>query len=119
VTRLTDAREAVEHLEAELDDLTVPAQLFADLRTMDAALGRMAQLEKVAELARALVADPGADPLLLNLAVTELDNHPDTREPGVVVTLEAIPRSPAAEEAARRAWDSWRGQRGPGVTEAP
>ena len=98
-----------------------------DRATVLGALGRMAQLEKVAELARPVVARD-AGPFawtdachLLELALVELDHHPDTRETNPVdptVLLDAL-TSPSAEEAARRAWDSWRGQRGPSVTEDP
>jgi hypothetical protein len=62
---------------------------------------RIAQLEKVAELARQLPPSPAfvgsdSDALLrVELALTELDNHSDTR-----------PDSP--EQTARARWDSWR-----------
>jgi hypothetical protein len=142
VSRLTEARAALDVLEAELDDAAVPASLFAELRRVDFALKRMAQLEKVAELARAAVeselgTDASGPVWLLELGLTELDNHPDTREPQLIAELvtpiqdpidQALAdgfarmnraRNPSAEAAARRAWDSWRDQRGPSVTEAP
>lgn len=80
MSRLIDAHRAVERLRAH----GLPSQRGA-LDAITLALGRMAQLEKVAELARAHCNRTGigddSQEFLLDLAVTELDNHPDTKEP--------------------------------------
>jgi hypothetical protein len=81
VSRLTEAHRAVERLRAH----GLPSQRGA-LDAITLALGRMAQLEKVAELARRLVDPMGQGPradraALLDLALIELDHHPDTKEP--------------------------------------
>jgi hypothetical protein len=88
VSRLTEAQAALDMLVNEAGGQPPTA---AELRAIpdapavvDAALARMAQLEKVAELARDAELDlRGEDSdalVLLRLAVTELDNHPDTKE---------------------------------------
>jgi hypothetical protein len=81
------------------------------------ALQRMAQLEKVAELARRRRnAGDGARadrPALLDLALSELDNHPDTRESQTLAEVRPDDRP------AREAWPSWQHLRGPSVTEEP
>jgi hypothetical protein len=83
-----DVRAAVEMLVNEAGGYPPTAaelEAIPDARAVvDAALARMAQLEKVAELARDAELDlRGEDSdalVLLRLAVTELDNHPDTKE---------------------------------------
>jgi hypothetical protein len=84
VTRLEAARAGLERLEE--DTHHGPS---AD--AVRAALNRMAQLEKVAELARDVHDRLGrtTNPAyMLGLALTELDNHPDTREPRTITTTE-------------------------------
>lgn len=82
MSRLTEARAALESLRSVLDRASMPISLIQ----LDRALQRMAQLEKVAELAR-LLTDDSTDPQRaewarthLGLAVVELDNHPETKE---------------------------------------
>ncbi|HEX3305003.1 MAG TPA: hypothetical protein VHS32_02025 [Streptosporangiaceae bacterium] len=102
MSRLTEAQVALEMLAGIAEpgaDLDVDELRAAE--TLRAALQRMAQLEKVAELARTVTrqahaagdGDYHAETLLpenllrLELAVTELDNHPDTREPTTITEL--------------------------------
>ena len=96
MSRLTEAQEALEMLAAEAGGQPpTAAELNAHPdapRVVEAALDRMAQLEKVAELARAAVSDALGDDAsgpvwILSLALTELDNHPDTREPTTITEL--------------------------------
>jgi hypothetical protein len=96
MSRLTEAQKALEMLVAEAGGQPpTAAELNAHRdapRVVEAALKRMAQLEYVAELARAVIDDPdqgAADHarLLLDLALTDLDNHPDTREPTTITEL--------------------------------
>jgi hypothetical protein len=88
MSRLTEAQAEMCRL---LDELARTGSTFR-LDALQFALQRMAQLEKVAELARP-VADLFAGDLhnhpttLLRLALTELDNHPDTREPTTITEL--------------------------------
>jgi hypothetical protein len=89
VSRLADAHRAAERLRARTPRYL--PQYRAELDAITLALGRMAQLEKVAELARQLppaVSAPATfeHPMwLLELALIELDHHPDTREPTTIV----------------------------------
>jgi hypothetical protein len=82
VSRLTAAHRATERLRGHGH-----APYRAELDAITLALGRMAQLEKVAELARDVTGQYGSTlsdhhpEWLLELALIELDNHPDTREP--------------------------------------
>jgi hypothetical protein len=84
VSRLTEAQADMCRLLDYLAKVNATIRLDA----LQFALQRMAQLEKVAELARPVVANlttgaPIDDPhhvWLLELALTELDNHPDTKE---------------------------------------
>ena len=102
---------------ALLRDVLASAHMPIKLDQLQLALQRMAQLEKVAELARRRRnAGDGARadrPALLDLALSELDNHPDTREPQIVA--EVRPN----DQPAREAWPSWQHLRGPSVTEEP
>jgi hypothetical protein len=83
VSRLTEAQADMLRLLDFLGKTNATIRLDA----LQFALQRMAQLEFVAELARPVAAqDAGpfgwADACqLLDLALTELDHHPDTREP--------------------------------------
>lgn len=81
MSHLTDARAALESLRDVLDRASMPISLDQ----LDRALQRMAQLEKVAELARRLDLlgqGPRADrAALLDMALAELDHHyPETKE---------------------------------------
>jgi hypothetical protein len=80
VSRLTEAQAEMLRLLDFLGKTNATIRLDA----LQFALQRMAQLEKVAELARDAELDlRGEDSdalVLLRLAVTELDNHPDTKE---------------------------------------
>lgn len=82
MSRLTAAHRATGRLSAH----GLP-QYRAELEAITLALGRMAQLEKVAELARDVTIQYGSTlsdhhpEWLLELALIELDDHPDTREP--------------------------------------
>jgi hypothetical protein len=56
----------------------------AAIRAFEQVSARMAQLDRIAELARRVVDPNGTGPLadrlmLLNLALVDLDNHPDTK----------------------------------------
>jgi hypothetical protein len=86
VTRLETARVALVEVRDELDREWWPGHCKEYTDALQAALARMAQLEKVAELARP-VASRDAGPFvwtdacqLLDLALTELDNHSETKE---------------------------------------
>jgi hypothetical protein len=104
VSRLTDARAALDMLIAEAGGQP-PTSAELDAipdapAVVSAALARMAQLEKVAELARTSVR--GSDPqaaehatLLLDLALIELDNHPETNEDTMPTRPEAMTIYPA------------------------
>lgn len=93
MSRLEAARAALERLEQEDPEARKYVVPDRDRYALHLAIQRMAQLEKVAELARAAELDlRGEDShslLLLRLGLTELDNHPDTREP---TTNEETPR---------------------------
>lgn len=126
MTRLADARAALDALDGMAP---AGAERAEAVIVLEDALKRMAQLEKVAELARA-AAHPGLRPdgpgqLLLQLALVELDSHPDTREQRpAAVPQEILERQEpnvvaSAERAHRMAWPTWRDQRGPSVTETP
>jgi hypothetical protein len=75
--------EALGRLALELEGTSAYTDLVVPLMRP---IARLAQLEKVAELARQVAAmtdgpfDYLADCQLLELALTELDNHPETKE---------------------------------------
>lgn len=85
MSRLTDARAALETVRFELDQDGQAKFCKTETDALRAALARMAQLEKVAELARRLDLlgqGPRADrAALLDMALAELDHHyPETKE---------------------------------------
>src|SRR4051812_15893606 len=79
VSRLTEAQAALEAVSETIDQEFWPDYQLEERDQLRAALARMAQLEKVAELARTSVRGPDSQDaehttLLLDLAITELDN---------------------------------------------